>query len=548
MNAPVILNLVPNTPEWHTHRASHFNASDAPAMLGISPYVSRTALLDRYSSGVPEEIDAATQVRFDRGHEYEAMARPWAEDIIGEELYPCVMSREIDGLKLSASMDGLTMAGDIAWEHKTLNAEIAATINNGELLDYHRAQMEHQLIVSGAEKCLFMASNGNPETALTGWYESDPDIMRERIISGWKQFAADLANHQPTKAKPETVANPIQSLPALLVEIEGRVVSTNLDRFQAAAKALIGSIKTNLSTDQDFADAEATVKFCKDAESKLETVKAQALAQTASIDEVFRVMDGLKEELRAKRLSLEKSVKIRKDEVRAELIAEAYNDVSSYASGLNQSLGSIWITPPPKPVIGDVIKGKKTVTSCRDALSAKRAEIIGDMTRQAERFTRNRESIKRDSRDWYPLFPDFSAVGNREAEEFDALAELRIRKALEAEAERARLERERIERETEARIRAEEAAKAKAEADKAMQEQIAIERQKAQEEARIRAEEAAKVIAKPEPAKRDSPAPESKPTQVWANEIEAFIAANRFRDVEYARLVLIGFANFMEGK
>ena len=39
--------LVQSTPEWHAHRASHFNASDAPAMMGCSPHKSRTHLLER---------------------------------------------------------------------------------------------------------------------------------------------------------------------------------------------------------------------------------------------------------------------------------------------------------------------------------------------------------------------------------------------------------------------------------------------------------------------------------------------------------------------
>ena len=38
-------HLIAGTAEWHAHRARHFNASDAPAMLGCSPYTSRTELL-----------------------------------------------------------------------------------------------------------------------------------------------------------------------------------------------------------------------------------------------------------------------------------------------------------------------------------------------------------------------------------------------------------------------------------------------------------------------------------------------------------------------
>src|SRR5699024_6687989 len=102
--------------------------------------------------------------RFDKGHEYEAIARPWAEGIIGEDLYPVVLSHEIEGLPLSASLDGLTMADEIAFEHKTLNQELATSLDEGVIPEHHRAQMEQQLLVSGAERCLFMASKGDRET------------------------------------------------------------------------------------------------------------------------------------------------------------------------------------------------------------------------------------------------------------------------------------------------------------------------------------------------------------------------------------------------
>lgn len=528
MNAPIIINHVQHSAEWHAHRASHYNASDAPAMLGLSPHMTRAALVERYARGVPEEIDAATQARFDRGHEYEATARPWAEEIIGEELYPVTIAQVIDGLKLSASLDGLTLAGDIAWEHKTLNLSIREALWSGDLAEHHKAQMEQQLMVSGAEKCLFMASNGEKETALSEWYESDP-AMRSRIIAGWKQFARDVANYTPTTTTPAPVATPIQALPALLVEIEGRVVSTNLDRFKTAAKALIGAIKTDLSTDQDFADAEATVKFCKDAEGRLETVKAQALSQTATIDEVFRVMDALKEELRAKRLVLEKAVKIRKDEVRAELITSAMEDLLQHTRILEAEMGNHWLNVPARQTLGEAIKGRKSVSSCRDALAVKVGEMRAELSSQAARLTRNRAALCIDGRDWYSLFPDFTAVGLRGDEEFDAIAELRIRKHLEAETEAARLKAE---------------AKARAEA----------EHQAACAEIG-RLEHAAQAAPAPAPTATPTTSAEQPPAMPsafeyieWHPAIEAFLASREFgNDASFVRATLKEFAAFVLG-
>jgi predicted phage-related endonuclease len=67
-------NLIQGTPEWHAFRAAHFPASEAPAMLGVSPYKTRNQLLQEKATGITAEVDAATQRRFDDGHRFEALA------------------------------------------------------------------------------------------------------------------------------------------------------------------------------------------------------------------------------------------------------------------------------------------------------------------------------------------------------------------------------------------------------------------------------------------------------------------------------------------
>jgi len=59
-----IHNLQQGSPEWHQHRVKCFNASDVPAMLGISQYKTRTQLLEEYATGVVQEFDEATLRRF----------------------------------------------------------------------------------------------------------------------------------------------------------------------------------------------------------------------------------------------------------------------------------------------------------------------------------------------------------------------------------------------------------------------------------------------------------------------------------------------------
>ena len=122
-------NLIQGSPEWLAHRAGCYNASDAPAMMGCSPYETRSQLLHRLATGIEPEVDAATQRRFDEGHRFEALARPLAEEIIGDDLAPLSGTLDVEGLSrpLGASFDGITMMGDDVLEHKRINESLRYT-------------------------------------------------------------------------------------------------------------------------------------------------------------------------------------------------------------------------------------------------------------------------------------------------------------------------------------------------------------------------------------------------------------------------------------
>ena len=87
-----IVPLQQGTEEWVQHRAKSLNASDLAAAMGISPYLSRADLIKQKATGIGQEVDAATQRRFDKGHEVEAAARPLAEEVVGEDLYAGVFA------------------------------------------------------------------------------------------------------------------------------------------------------------------------------------------------------------------------------------------------------------------------------------------------------------------------------------------------------------------------------------------------------------------------------------------------------------------------
>lgn len=442
------VNLIQGSPEWHAHRREHFNASETAAMLGLDPKTSRTDLLRMKATGHEKEFSEWVQKNvLDYGHEVEAAARPIIEKMVGEELYPVTGTEG----RLSASFDGLTMMEDTAFEHKQWNEELANLVRQGEVPDTHMPQLQQQLMVSDADKVIFVVSDGTPEKMV--WTEVEPDSSWfERIMQGWTQFAKDLQEYEHREIKEKPVADVIQELPSLFVEITGEVKNTNLPMVRDAATAFIAAIKTDLKTDEDFSNAEATVKFCDKAEKQLDATKAAALAQTQSIDEVMKTIDFIKEELRSKRLMLNKLVKERKEEIKREILTDAQSKFSTHVIQLNAGIAPCSIPAINPDFIGSM-KNKRTLKSLYDAVDAELANAKIEANKAATLIGDNLEHYHQAATGYEFLFNDLNHIIQSPLEAFDAIIKARISEHKQAEEQRIAKERE--------RIRAEEEEKAK---------------------------------------------------------------------------------------
>jgi predicted phage-related endonuclease len=452
--------LTQGSPEWDEFRQNHDGASEAAAMLGLSKNVTRSELLKIKATGIAKEFSDFVQERIlDHGHEVEALARPMAEDILGEELYPATYSYG----RMSASSDGLTMGGDTAFEHKQWAAELSAAVGRGELPDEHQPQCQQIMMVTGAEQVLFMVSDGTPEKCVHMFVKPDP-AWQARIVAGWKQFNDDRAAYQHVEAPPIATATPIRDLPALTVQIDGKVTASNLAEWKGIVTERIDAIKTDLQTDQDFADAEKMVKFLDDGEKKIELVKQQAQAQATTIDEVFRALDEIKATMRAKRLDLNTTVTKRKESIRVEIAQSGKDRLAEHIKALNERIGR-----PYMPVIaadfGAAIKGKRTVQSLRDAVDTLLANTKITASETADRIQINLGTLRELAADHAFLFSDTAQIVLKANDDLTTLVKSRIAEHKAAEQKKLDAERERIRAEEEAKARREQEAKAKAEAE-----------------------------------------------------------------------------------
>jgi predicted phage-related endonuclease len=471
-----IHELIQGSDEWHQFRLEHFGASEAAAMLGLSKKVKRNELLHMKKTGTAKEFSDWVQANIlDYGHEVEALARPITEKIIGSRLYPVTCSEGI----LSASCDGLTMSEARGWEHKQWNTSLAAAVAAKELPDEFMPQPQQCLMVTGAESWTFTVSDGTEENMVS--MEVYPDqIWFERIRTGWTQFEKDLAEYVPIEVLPAAVAAPTMGLPALSIQVDGSIsLISNLDIFGAKLTAFIENIDKNPSDDQSFANAEAAVKVLEKAQGALEAAESSALAQTASIDDMRKTVAMYSELARTTRLMMEKIVKARKETIRIEIQQGGKDKAAEHIAALNQRLGKPYMPAVPADFAG-VMKGKKSITSLRDAVDTELARFKIEANAIADRIQINLTTLRELASEHTFLFADTAQIVLKATDDCASLVKLRISEHAAAEEKRLAAERARIAEEervkAEARVKAEQeaiakkadeeaAAKAKAESD-----------------------------------------------------------------------------------
>lgn len=437
------------SPEWHALRAKRFGASEAAAMMGVSPYMTRSELLRHKKTGIVPEVDAQTQRRFDDGHATEAAFRPVVERIIGQDLYPVVGTLEVDGLPLLASFDGLTADDETGYEHKRINNDLRA-LRDAEapmVPEQYVWQLEQQMLVSGARGIWFCASDGTEDDSLLIYYESDPEL-RAKLIAGWKQFAADLANYVEPEYIPAPVGKAVTSLPAVSVNVSGAIDVR--DNFKVFAEALTDFVETRLirepKTDQDFADLDLQIKALEEAEKALKGAEANMLSQVESVDLAKRTLDQLHKLARDNRLAAEKLLAAKKESIKADIVNEGRAALLEHVEALNKRLGKPYM-PAAVADFAGAIKGKRTVTSLREAVAVTLANAKIAASATADKIDANLKTLRELAADHVFLFADTAQIVMKDNADLVLLINARIAEHKAAEEKRLEAERERIRQE-----------------------------------------------------------------------------------------------------
>lgn len=460
--------LVQGTAEWHAYRAAHDNASDAPAMMGVSSYKTRDQLIAERATGIVPDVDAATQRLFDSGHRFEELARPLAQAIIGDELYNCTGS--IEGSRLSASFDGLTMLEDVAFEHKRLNKRLRAALSvpgctGSDLPMEYQIQMEQQSAVSGCERVLFLASDWDDNDQLIEemhcWYTPNLEL-RAQIVAGWEQFHKDVAAWVPPEDKTvKIVAEPVEALPIVFGKVTGDLaIIDNLHEFETAFRDFVDNrLVREPESDEDFAKLEKQVKAMEAAEEQLDATEDAALSHAEVLSKFLRMKKAMRDMVCEQRKASKRQLTEKKESIKLAQVQRGQKALAAHIAQLNAAMPAPYMPQVPADFAG-AIKNKRTVDSLRGAVNDELARAKIAASEIATKIHANVKTLEASGL----VVHDAAALVLKAPDDLAAI--IANRKA--AEQQRQDAERE--------RIRAEEAARA----DREAREKLAAEERAAQ--------------------------------------------------------------------
>jgi hypothetical protein len=163
---------------------------------------------------------------------------------------------------------------------------------------------------------------------------------------------------------------------ALSIEVRGEVVTSNAGEFRELVRAALGRIHRAPTTDEEFGQAELDVRALSDAEKAVRAAKEKALADASDLHALFSALDETSDEIRQARLELEKQIKLRKEEVRADYIAGAIEKIP----GVDAIVARRAYTGE----LEAALKGKRTLSSIAKALDVAVKIIAGRLAKSRD--------------------------------------------------------------------------------------------------------------------------------------------------------------------
>ena len=172
--------------EWHEHRSKYKNASEAPALMGTSSFMTRRQLKDeKNGEGKPFVGNIATEY----GNKMESVALAKVSELLRIDLDPCGW---VNG-EYSASLDaygvddeGWSVKVEIKCPFQKTKSKLWKTVEKDEIPDQYYWQLVHQDMTVPTDRSYFFVYIDDDNYVLLPFVMNQGDDVV--LKANWDQF------------------------------------------------------------------------------------------------------------------------------------------------------------------------------------------------------------------------------------------------------------------------------------------------------------------------------------------------------------------------
>lgn len=198
------------TNDWLEFRKNKIGASDAPIIMGVSPWKDIKTLWEE-KVGLKES--PAPNYHQQRGLLLEAAARQYFYLMTGHEVFPKVCISPTKDWMI-ASLDGLSKDGKVLVEIKCPGEKDHAIALNDQIPEKYYPQLQHQLEVLNLDTAYYLSFDGENGKIIT--FHRNQDYI-DKLIEKEFEFYQCMINFMPPKTF-ATIQDPRWENAALLLQ------------------------------------------------------------------------------------------------------------------------------------------------------------------------------------------------------------------------------------------------------------------------------------------------------------------------------------------
>jgi putative phage-type endonuclease len=153
-DAMKLINLEQGSKQWLYWRLGGLGGSDAPIIMGTSPWKTVEKLFDEKLGAPRDPVGPWQQKAMDRGNRLEPVARRIMENML-QECFANVCGESDEHPWMRLSSDGMSMDGAVMIEIKCPGKKDHAIAKAGKVPDKYVGQLQHSLAVGGADLIIY---------------------------------------------------------------------------------------------------------------------------------------------------------------------------------------------------------------------------------------------------------------------------------------------------------------------------------------------------------------------------------------------------------